>query len=129
LSSSSFSPSTPRSLSPRTGDDAENPIVVDEDTPNWPWDFYAADIDLGFAYCDAARRAKRGVPKAFEEYFGVAFVNATFYRHRQKWDKAGKDVRRQMIHAGRTPEGKWSEFLALVSQPKKSRNQAKKMRR
>jgi hypothetical protein len=107
------SPSPPLILSPPPGEEIDDPIVVDNDAPIWPAEYYVCDIVRGFDECDKARRAGKNVGLTFEALFEVPFRSTTFYDNRKRWESAPQTVRDKAYAAGRTPKGLWTAFMSL----------------
>jgi len=106
--------STPKEVIIISSSESEDPNDDDDGRERrWPADFYAVEIQAGFAACEGAKK-NRGeglVAEAFETVFKVPFHKSTFYDHRARWRKASGAARSAAIAAGRTEAGRWRHFM------------------
>lgn len=77
----------------------------------WPFDFYAAEMDIGFKKCHDELNRQHPVEQVFSKHFDVKFVKSMFYDHCCHWFSVSLSVHNKYIDYGYTADGHWLAFL------------------
>ena len=85
----------------------------EDDSPNWPQDYYVCDVAKAF------KDPPRGVSKkaAFQAYFPeIIFKKSTYYDNYNLWIRTPTNLCTKHANYGRTPKGLWRGFLDARAQ-------------
>ncbi|KAF8833224.1 hypothetical protein BDN67DRAFT_1017801 [Paxillus ammoniavirescens] len=100
-------PSTPRPSDQPTN--KATPVVPAN--RQWPMDFYAVKFCDGFLKVDQQMKILyHTIDVIFKNVFSSEFAPNTYYTNRAYWNTLSERVRDEVIHAGRTTGGQYSEL-------------------